>query len=242
MAKAELIFLSDLHLAWEKPGITARFIHFLQNRARQARALYILGDLFDAWIGDDDITQPARGIRQHLTQLIASGTQVYLLQGNRDFLLGARFAAATGVQLLDEFTVIDIFGTPTLLTHGDLLCTDDVVYQAFREKSHTQQWQQNVLSKPLIIRLLAARWYRLQSHLHKRSTSYTVMDVNQDAVVDVMRRYQCWRLIHGHTHRPDVHCFEINEQFAQRFVLAEWHKNAAHILCWNSTGYTIEVV
>jgi UDP-2,3-diacylglucosamine hydrolase len=238
----EILFISDLHISLEKPEITRRFLAFLQNRAPKAGAVYILGDLFDVWIGDDDQTPPNNKIRKQLKKLTTTGTQVYLQQGNRDFLLGKKFCQDTGVTLLDDYVVIDLHGTSTLLTHGDLLCTDDLPYQAFRAKSHTPEWQQSVLAKPLLLRLLAARWYRLRSYFHKRKKSLDIMDVNQDTVLKVMHDYNSSRLIHGHTHRPKVHNFEINGQPAQRFVLAAWSKEAGEILCWNSNGYQIEVI
>jgi len=239
--KQDILFISDLHLSIEKPEITRRFLDFLTNRATKAKAIYILGDLFDTWIGDDDFMPPNNKARQQLKQLTDSGTKVFLQQGNRDFLLGTRFAQDTGVTLLDDYTVIDLYGTPTLLTHGDLLCTDDIPYQAFRVKSHTPEWQRNVLSKPLLLRLLAARWYRLRSYFHKRKKSQDIMDVNQDTVAKVMREYGTLRLIHGHTHRPTLHRFEINGQAAQRFVLAAWTKDSGEVLCWNNDSYQVEV-
>jgi UDP-2,3-diacylglucosamine hydrolase len=236
----EILFISDLHLSLEKPEITRRFLAFLQNRAPKATAVFILGDLFDTWIGDDDPTPPNNKIRQQLKQLTDSGTPIFLQPGNRDFLLGNQFCLDTGVTLLDDYVVIDLHGTPTLLTHGDLLCTDDLPYQAFRVKSHTPEWQQSVLSKPLLLRLLVARWYRIRSYFHKRKKSQSIMDVNQDTVISVMHNHQTLRLIHGHTHRPDVHNFEINGQSAQRFVLPAWSKEAGGLLCWNSQGYQQE--
>ncbi len=238
----ETLFISDLHIALEKPEITRRFLSFLENRASKASAVYILGDLFDAWIGDDDPTPPGNQIRKKLKQLTDSGIAVYLQQGNRDFLLGESFCRDTGVTLLGDYAVIDLQGTPTLLTHGDLLCTDDISYQAFRIKSHTPEWKQGVLSKPLLLRLLAARWYRIRSYFHKRKKSMDIMDVNQNAVLKVMREYKCLRLIHGHTHRPGIHNFEINGEAAQRLVLAAWRKDSAEVLCWNNQGYRIEVI
>lgn len=238
----ETLFISDLHISLEKPEITRRFLAFLSDRAPKADAVYILGDLFDAWIGDDDFTPPNNTIRSKLKQLTDKGTQVYLQLGNRDFLLGKQFAEACGVTLIDEYTVIDLFGTPTLLTHGDLLCTDDLAYQAFRAKSHTPEWQQAVLAKPLFLRLMAARWYRLRSYFHKRKKSLEIMDVNQNTVIKVMQQQGCLRLIHGHTHRPALHEFQIGDQPAQRFVLAAWTKQSAEILCWNDRGYQIEVI
>ena len=240
--KQDIIFISDLHISLEKTEITRRFLSFLENQARQASAVYILGDLFDAWIGDDDNTPPNKKIKAQLKQLTDSGTQIFLQQGNRDFLIGERFCTETGITLLDDYAVIDLNGVKTLLTHGDLLCTDDIPYQAFRKKSHADEWKQNVLSKPLIVRLIAARWYRLRSHFHKRKKSQDIMDVNQQTVVSVMQENQCLRLIHGHTHRPAIHDFEIEGAAAQRFVLADWRKEATEILRWNSKGYQLEML
>lgn len=238
--KKDIIFISDLHISLEKKEITRRFLAFLENRASYAQALYILGDLFDAWIGDDDNTPPNKTIKKSLKQLTASGTKVFLQLGNRDFLLGKQFAVETGVVLLGDYQVIDIFGVDTLLTHGDLLCSDDIRYQQFRSKSRTEQWIQNVLSKPLLLRFLAARWYRFRSYFHKRKKTKDIMDVNQKTVMEVMKQYNCLRLIHGHTHRPAVHDFTIDGKTAQRFVLAEWKKNSAEILCWDIDGFNIE--
>lgn len=238
----DILFISDLHLSLEKPEITRRFLDFLANRATKVQAVYILGDLFDAWIGDDDFTPPNNKIRIQLKKLTDSGVKIYLLQGNRDFLLGERFCQDSGMELLPEYAVVDLFGTPTLLTHGDLLCTDDLAYQAFRVKSRTPEWQDNVLSKPLLLRLFAARWYRLRSYWHKRKKSDDIMDVNQETVMNRMQKYGTLRLIHGHTHRPAVHNFTLHEQAAQRFVLAAWTKDSGEILCWHPDGYRIEVL
>lgn len=240
----EFLFISDLHLSLEKPEITRRFLRFLSERAPKAVALYILGDLFDAWIGDDDPSPPNNKIRRQLKQLTDSGTKVYLQPGNRDFLLGEKFCHDTGVVLLPDYAVIDLYGTPTLLTHGDLLCTDDLPYQAFRAKSRTTEWQYNVLSKPLLLRLLAARWYRMRSYWHKRKKTSDIMDVNHSTVMAVMHDHHCSRLIHGHTHRPAIHDFILDNTSAsaQRFVLADWKKDKAEILCWNAEGYHYEII
>ena len=235
----EILFISDLHLAIEKPEITRRFISFLENRATQAKTLYILGDLFDAWVGDDDFTPPNSKIRKQLKRLTSSGTAVYFQQGNRDFLIGSRFSQETGVVLLDDTVVIDLFGTRTLLMHGDLLCSDDIPYLEFRAKSHTPGWIKNVLSKPLVMRLLYARWYRFRSFFHKRKKNQDIMDANKNTIIETMRKHDVIRLIHGHTHRPAVHDFLIDQQPAQRFVLAEWTKESASALSWTTEGYQI---
>ncbi|CAG1023057.1 UDP-2,3-diacylglucosamine hydrolase [Patescibacteria group bacterium] len=240
--KQNILFISDLHLSLDKPDITKRFLDFLQHRAINAASVYILGDLFDAWIGDDDYTAPNKKIRTALKKLTDSGTEVFLQQGNRDFLLGEKFCYETGVVLLPDYAVIDLHGTPTLITHGDLLCTDDIPYQAFRVKSRTPEWQADVLSKPLLLRLLAARWYRVRSFWHKRKKSDDIMDINQETVINIMQKYKVLRLIHGHTHRPNVHSFDLNGQMAERFVLAAWTKNRGEILCWEKTNYRIEVI
>lgn len=238
--KTDILFISDVHLTVEKPAITQRFVAFLKNRAVNALALYILGDLFDVWVGDDDNTAFTNFIRQQLKQLTATGVTVYLQVGNRDFLLGQQFCQATGIILLTDYTVIDLFDTPTLITHGDLLCTDDRAYQAFRIKARSIVWQEQVLAKPLLLRLLVARWYRLRSFWYKRNKSQAIMDVNQNTVLQVMQEYHCLRLIHGHTHRPEVHSFVIDRQVAQRFVLAMWRKDGAELLSWCKDGYKIE--
>lgn len=238
----QILFISDLHLCLEKPQLTKRFVEFLTTRATQADELYILGDLFDTWVGDDDFLPPTQHIRKQLKQLTESGTQVYLQQGNRDFLLGQHFCQQTGVNLIDDYVVINLGGVPTLLMHGDLLCTDDIPYQAFRVKSHTEEWQRNVLSKPLWIRLLAARWYRVRSYFHKRGKTQDIMDVNQSTVIDTLKNYNCLRLIHGHTHRPGIYTLDIDGKIAQRFVLAEWQAHKTEILCWIDNTYSVEVI
>ncbi|MFI3123443.1 MAG: UDP-2,3-diacylglucosamine diphosphatase [Methylococcales bacterium] len=225
-----ILFISDLHLSFDKPKITRHFVHFLRTKAREARTVYILGDLFDAWVGDDDFTAPNAKIRRELKRLTDSGVMVYLQRGNRDFLIGERFARGTGVILLDDYAVIDLEGERTLLTHGDLLCSDDVPYQTFRTKSRTSEWQQNVLSKPLWLRLCVARWYRIRSFWHKQQKSDYMMDVNQTTIENIMQQHQCTRLIHGHIHRPAKHEFMLNGQKAQRFVLSDWTNDGGAVL------------
>lgn len=240
--KSGILFLSDVHLAIGKPEITRLFIRFLTGPAAQAAEIYILGDLFDAWIGDDDTTPPNNTVRKHLKTLTNSGTKIFLQPGNRDFLIGPRFCEETGIKLLDDYAVVNLYGTPTLLTHGDLLCTDDIAYQQFRLRSHTPEWRRNVLSKPLFLRLLAARWYRFKSFLHKRKQSYDIMDVNANAVHDALTHHQCKRLIHGHTHRPDIHNLTIGGETLQRFVLPAWDSEHGGFLRWQPEGFSLENV
>lgn len=238
----EILFISDLHLTLEKPKTTRLFLNFLKQRAQGVEALYILGDFFDVWIGDDDPTPPNASIKQQLKKLTDSGTAVYLQQGNRDFMIGDRFCQETGVILMDDYIVIDLFDQPTLLMHGDLLCTDDTAYLQFRAKSHADSWKQMMLSKPLFLRLLIGRWYRFRSHFHKRKKTDEIKDVNLQSVIDTMREYKVLRLIHGHTHRPAVHDFEIDKKAAQRFVLPDWKHSVPGVLCWCKDGYTIEKI
>jgi UDP-2,3-diacylglucosamine hydrolase len=212
----------------------------LQKRALTAKSLYILGDLFDTWIGDDDNTPPNKTIKSALKRLSDTGTEIFLLNGNRDFLLGQKFCRETGIKLLEEYTVINVADQRVLLTHGDLLCSDDLAYQAFRIKSHSLEWQRDVLSKPLWLRLLAARWYRLRSYFHKRNKNQEIMDVNQITVEMVMHQHNCLTLIHGHTHRPARHEFLLNNHKAERIVLADWKKNSGELLCWNEHEWLVE--
>lgn len=240
--QSEIIFISDLHIALEKPDITNNFLLFLKSQIGKSCVIYILGDLFDVWIGDDNNIYPNNKIKAQLKRLTNSGVKIFLQSGNRDFLIGAQFCTETGIRLLADYAVINLNGVDTLLTHGDLLCTHDVAYQEFRKKSHTVRWKQKTLSKPLLIRLLVARWYRFRSYFHKSKKTPKIMDVSQKTVIDVMQKNNCYRLIHGHTHRPAIHNFTINQIPAQRFVLADWDSKSGQILRWNATGYRIETI
>lgn len=238
---AETLFISDLHLSRTRPDVTARFLRFLKQRAHGVERLYILGDLFDAWVGDDDPSPPNPAVISALKTLVQSGTSIYLQHGNRDFLIGEQFLQDSAVELLDDYTVINLYGTPTLLMHGDLLCSDDVAYLQFRAKSHTPEWQQSVLSKPLFLRLLLARWYRVRSRFHKRNKTTEIMDVNGLEVEKIMKTHKVTRLIHGHTHRPGIHHPIVAGQPAERFVLAEWNQDST-LLCWNPNKHWLESI
>jgi UDP-2,3-diacylglucosamine hydrolase len=233
--RPEALFISDLHLSQDKPATTQRFLQFLRTRAAGVERLYILGDLFDAWIGDDDPTPPTLAVKTGIRALVDAGTTVYFQHGNRDFLIGERFVRETGVTLLEDYAVIDLNGTPTLVMHGDLLCTDDIPYQTARARVRTDEWKRAALAKPLFIRQLYARWYRLRSRFHKRNKSFAIMDVNPDAVIETMRKYEVTRLIHGHTHRPYVHDLAVDGKPAQRLVLAEW-TDQINALSWSRQG------
>lgn len=237
----ETLFISDLHLRPMRPAITRKFLDFLAIRARGAAALYILGDLFDTWVGDDDPSPPGRKVKAALRRLTDSGTPVYFQHGNRDFLIGKRFLEETGLRLLEDYSVIDLYGSRTLLMHGDLLCTDDLPYLEFRKKARSPEWQAEVLSKPVSLRLAYARWYRLRSYFHKRNKTAEIMDVNPQTVESVMLQHRVLRLIHGHTHRPAEHRIEINGALAQRFVLAQWERGGT-VLVFNEQRHWIEAL
>ncbi|HFD13366.1 MAG TPA: UDP-2,3-diacylglucosamine diphosphatase [Crenotrichaceae bacterium] len=236
-----ILFISDLHLSSSRPEITALFLSFLKNRAREAAALYILGDLFDFWVGDDDPTPPRHHVSSGIKQLVETGTDVFIMQGNRDFLLSENFANECGGKIINDCQVIDCGGIPTLLMHGDLLCTDDLPYQTFRELSRTRQWQENALGKPLWLRLGLVRWYRMKSYFHKRKQAIEIMDVADKTVWQYCRQYNVSRLIHGHTHRPGYHNMGNSEQILQRYVLGDWGESA-RILALDSSGIRFETI
>ncbi len=237
----QTLFISDLHLSPSRPDITSLFLNFLKQRANGVKALYILGDLFDYWVGDDDPTPPRNKILDGLLNLVTSGTEVHLLQGNRDFLLAHHFANKCGAQLLTDCVVINCHGIPTLLMHGDLLCTDDIAYQRFRELSRSNDWQSNVLSKPLWLRLALVRWYRIRSFFHKRQQSSDIMDVNIGTVWEYARKYNVLQIIHGHTHRPGSTRMDNNHQRLNRYVLGDWGKSAK-IVCSDPNGLIYETI
>ncbi|CAM7552947.1 UDP-2,3-diacylglucosamine diphosphatase [Citrobacter sedlakii] len=223
------LFIADLHLCTEEPAITAGFLRFLAGEARQADALYILGDLFEAWIGDDDPLPLHRQIAAAIKAVVDAGVPCFFIHGNRDFLLGKRFARESGMILLPQEKVLTLYGRRILIMHGDTLCTDDHGYQAFRAKVH-QRWLQTLfLALPLFIRKRVAAKMRAGSKAANSSKSLAIMDVNQDAVVAGMEKHQVQWLIHGHTHRPDVHTLTANGQPAFRVVLGAWHSEGSMV-------------
>jgi len=219
------LFISDLHLSPQRPHITALFLHFLQQQASKAEALYILGDLFEFWIGDDaGLGKEVQPVNDALRQLTAHGTPVHFLHGNRDFLVGQTWADYTGVQLLREETVVERNGERILLMHGDSLTTDDQKQQAFRNMVLTPEWQAMFLAKSIPERMEMAQQARMESRKHQSDMREEIMDVNQNAVEAVMRKNRVTRLIHGHTHRPDIHRFILDDTPAERIVLADWYE------------------
>ena len=223
------LFIADLHLQTEEPAITAGFLRFLRGEAKSADALYILGDLFEAWIGDDDPNPLHREMAAAIKALVDSGVPCYFIHGNRDFLIGQRYARESGMTLLPEEQVLDLYGRNILIMHGDTLCTDDTGYLAFRAKVHTPWIQKVFLALPLFIRNRIAASMRAGSKAANSSKSMTIMDVNPQAVVKVMEKHRVQWLIHGHTHRPDVHSLIANGEPAHRVVLGAWHSEGSMV-------------
>ena len=226
------LFLSDLHLADAQPGITRRFLDFLRGPAREAQAIYILGDLFEYWAGDDDLEETfVAGHCAALRELASAGVRIFFMAGNRDFLAGDGFARAAGLSLLPEPAVIELDGVPTLLLHGDTLCTDDAAYQAFRSEVRSPDWKQAFLSLPLAQRKARIEALRRESEAQKQSKPWDIMDVNPDAVSRTLTFHRCQRLIHGHTHRPACHRLEIDGRPCERWVLPDWDAAGGYLAC-----------
>lgn len=236
------LFVSDLHLSPVRPQLVAAFHAFTRGPARGARALYVLGDLFDAWLGDDQLREPlAAGVAGALAELTATGVRVHLQCGNRDFMLGERFAQACGATLLSDPVVHDLYGTPTLLMHGDLLCTDDVEYQRFRAYWRDPERRRRLLARPYFVRRIIAAILRFGSRRATAAKSEVIMDVNQDAVVAALREHGVTRLIHGHTHRPARHALSVDGRACERWVLADWYRVASYLQA-DATGIEAHVL
>lgn len=226
------LFISDLHLTAARPAINDLFYDFLAREARDAEALYILGDFFEYWIGDDAVEQAEyRPIVAALRAVADSGTPIYFMHGNRDFLAGERFARASGCRLLADPTRIDLYGTPTLLMHGDTLCLGDVDYLAFRKMVRDERWQHEFLAKPLAERERIARGAREESQRSTAQKAPEIMDVTPVAVADAMRAHGVRQLIHGHTHRPAEHVFDLDGAPARRIVLGDWYEQGSVLRC-----------
>ncbi|WP_340677161.1 UDP-2,3-diacylglucosamine diphosphatase [Paraglaciecola sp.] len=216
-------FISDLHLCAQRPDISQCLFDFLQTQAIKAEALYVLGDLFEAWIGDDDNSEFNLSIATAFKTLADKGIPLYFIHGNRDFLIRKTFAQQAGMTLLPEQYVINLYGTPTLIMHGDELCTRDVVYQKFRRKARGWWWPRLVLSLPLSTRRKIAENGRKTSQKNHAKLSMEIMDVSPEEVIKVMAQNQVTQLIHGHTHRPAIHEISVNGQRAKRIVLGDWY-------------------
>lgn len=221
------LFIADLHLEQDSHDISDLFCHFLNNDARKADALYILGDLFEVWFGDDNPCPFPAFIASQIKAVSDSGVPVYYIHGNRDFTIGKRYAKQSGMILLPEAKVVDLYGQPTLIMHGDSLCTLDVPYQKFRKKSRTWWWKGIMLSLPLSYRQKMARNIREKSKENKSGADLSIMDVTQSEVELQMQNFGVTRLIHGHTHRPAIHHFEINGKPYERIVLGDWYEQGS---------------
>ncbi len=220
-------FIADLHLAENRPDITACFLSFLEKEAPLSESLYILGDLFEYWIGDDDTSPFLEQVSNALLKLSNTGTKIFYIHGNRDFLIGKKFARQSGMILLPEVELIDLYGNPVVVMHGDTLCTKDIGYQKFRKKSRSWWWQALVKSLPLFLRRKKAEDYRKQSAAATAVKSQDIMDVTESEVVKCLEHYNSQLLIHGHTHRPKIHDLIANQQPAQRVVLGDWYEQGA---------------
>ena len=225
-----ILFISDLHLTAEREQINQTFLRFLRSEACGAEALYILGDLFDYWLGDDDLDDPFhRTIADRLRELSDHGCTIFFMHGNRDLLIGNAFAQSAGVKLLRDPTLIDLLGTPTLLMHGDTLCTADLDYQRYRAQVHSESWQREALAKPLEERRAIARDLRQRSETSKLAKTEQIMDVSPEAVEQAFAQYGCSHLIHGHTHRPARHEHLVAGRQCERWVLSDWHQHGEYL-------------
>jgi UDP-2,3-diacylglucosamine hydrolase len=229
------LFVSDLHLEAERPDIGNQFIEFLKTEAMEADDLYILGDLFEAWVGDDDPNTHYAKIKMAIRKVVDKGVPVYFMHGNRDFMIGRQFANETGVQILKDPYPVDMYGQKALLSHGDALCTDDTQYQRVRLMTRNPDWQASILAKPLKERLRIAEEARRQSLERTLNMTMDIMDVNQDEVRRVIKEHGVDVLLHGHTHRPGIHSIDLGNRKAKRIVLGDWYRQGS-VLRWDLRG------
>lgn len=233
-------FVADLHLTDERPVATGRFFRFLQEDVAGADALYILGDLFEAWIGDDDEEQVGQDAARHLKALVDAGTPVFFMHGNRDFMLARHYAARCGMVLLPDPTRIELYGTPTLLMHGDTLCVDDTAYQTFRRRVRHPLTRSVLSLLPRSLRRRLARGARVRSESAKTGKAAEIMDVNAEETVRVMREHDICRLIHGHTHRPGQHAAMVEGRVCERWVVTDWYGRWGYVVC-DAAGCRLKV-
>jgi UDP-2,3-diacylglucosamine hydrolase len=226
-----ILFVSDLHLSAERPGQLDRFLSFAERARSCAQALYILGDLFEVWLGDDDDTPPHPEVLQALEQVSAAGVELAVGHGNRDFLFGRRFERATGAKLMADYEIIDLFGQRTLLTHGDLLCTKDVKYQKFRKLVRNPLVRSVFLGAPLGLRRRIALKTQSGTKASMRTKPEDIMDVDEATVAEVMAAYGVTLLIHGHTHRPATHDLDVDGKACRRIVLGDWYEQDSVLFC-----------
>lgn len=235
------LFISDLHLEADRPDIGKQFLNFLREDASEADDLYILGDLFESWVGDDDPNTHYFTIKRALRKLVDSGIPVYFMHGNRDFMIGERFAEETGVQILPDPVVHEIHGQDVLLSHGDAYCTDDLEYQAVRKMTRDPAWQAMMLQKSLEERLAFAEQARAASMARGGTLNEEIMDVNRDAIDAAMREAGVTLMLHGHTHRPAIHEFTLDGKAARRIVLGDWYEQGS-VVRWDDDGPVLEAM
>jgi UDP-2,3-diacylglucosamine hydrolase len=227
-----VLFISDLHLSSSRPGINSVFFKFLRGRAAQASDLWILGDLFEYWAGDDDVSDPFNAkVVSALADCARAGPRIRVMHGNRDFLMGPGFEAASGTKLVDDPTTLFLSGRTTLLAHGDTLCTDDREYQAFRKEVRSKTWQDAFLAQPLSQRKQQIEKLRERSEAEKKRKPAEIMDVNAGAVESLLRAHGYPRLIHGHTHRPARHEHNVDGRTCERWVLPDWYETGGVLVC-----------
>ena len=225
------LFVSDVHLCESRPQITQAFVNFLDTTAIRAQAVYILGDLFEYWAGDDAISLPSHlNVVDGLKRLVSNGVAIYLLHGNRDFLLGEAFAISTGIKILTDPSLITIYKKSVLISHGDELCTDDLEYQKFRREVRGDSWKKSFLEQSLETRINTIEQLRRKSEQEKSTKSMQIMDVNPNAVEALLLKYDFPQiLIHGHTHRPNMHLLNFNGHCCERWVLGDWYEQGSYI-------------
>ena len=235
------LFISDLHLEAGRPEIGEQFLNFLAGEATRAEALYILGDLFEYWVGDDDPNPHYAIMKRAIRQLADQHVPICFMHGNRDFMIGARFAEETGVTILGDPETIELHGKKVLLSHGDALCTDDKHYQQMRLMTRDPEWQAMMRAKPLEERIAIAEAARQQSQEYNATADDEIMDVNHDAVVDTFRHHDVEILLHGHTHRPAIHDIDLNDKTVQRIVLGDWYEQGS-VVRWDENGPRLETM
>lgn len=235
------LFISDLHLEAGRPEIGEQFLSFLGDEARDAEALYILGDLFEVWLGDDDPNPYYTSMKVAIRELTDSGVPVFFMHGNRDFTIGEIFSGETGVEILDDPVVVDLYGQSVLLSHGDALCTDDVQYQQVRAMTRNPEWQTMMLAKSIEERIAFSIQARKDSMAHSNSVSAEIMDVNLEAVVATLRQHGTSIMLHGHTHRPAIHDVDLGNRLATRIVLGDWFEQGS-VVRWDENGPRLETM
>jgi UDP-2,3-diacylglucosamine hydrolase len=235
------LFISDLHLEADRPEIGEQFFNFLGGEAREAEALYILGDFFEAWVGDDDPDEYYASIKKALRALVDHGVPVYFMHGNRDFMIGEKFASETGVTILPDPCPAEFYGKQVLLSHGDALCIDDIEYQKVRAMTRNPEWQAAILAKPLEERLAIAAHARAQSLARNVASDDEIMDVNANEVVRIISEHGVDILLHGHTHRPAIHEVAVDDRIARRIVLGDWYEQGS-VLRWDEDGPVLSAI